>query len=228
MNWRGNQLESRTRHFANYDAEETERYDSWVRQRTEQDEEACLSDIALAFQFRAGMSVLDVGAGPGTMCKTLASIPGLSMTALEPSPAMLAKLRGKVELRQVRIVEGFCDGEDDRKYFEQCSFDVIVSRQLVNGLFDPLAAFKNWNFWLKPGGTVIVIEGMFDRSDWTGKWQEEVDVFPLSACRTTAMIPYLLEQAGFQITSVGLMKASNAISRSNVVRYQVVATKCSE
>ena len=30
----------------------------------------------------------------------------------------------------------------------ESQFDVIVSRQLGNGLFDPLTPFKNWRYWL--------------------------------------------------------------------------------
>ncbi|WP_157605977.1 class I SAM-dependent methyltransferase [Schlesneria paludicola] len=225
MNWRGSQAESRRRYLVKYDAEEVDRYDAWLLQRTREDEDACLADIASAFQFQPGMSVLDVGAGAGTLCRTLALIPGLSLTALEPSPAMRAKLQAKHELQDVVVVDGFCDSDDDRLLFDQAAFDVIVSRQLANGLFDPLAAFRNWRDWLKPGGSVLLIDGLFDRTDWAGRWQEEVDVLPQSACRTMAMVPYLLEQVGFQIESVGLMNATNAMSSATVVRYLVVASK---
>lgn len=225
MKWRGSQAESRLRYLAKYDVEEVERYDTWLRQRPREEDEAYLADLSSAFQFESGMTVLDVGAGAGTLCKTLLQIPGLSLTALEPSPAMRAKLQTKPELRHVIVVDGFCDRDDDRTLFNPASFDVIVSRQVANGLFDPLAAFRNWRDWLKPGGSVVLIDGLFDRTAWAGRWEEEVDLLPLSACRTTAMVPYLLEQVGFRIESVGPMKATNAMPSTTVVRYQVVASK---
>jgi SAM-dependent methyltransferase len=225
MSWRGTQADSRTRYLAKYDAEEVDRYESWILQQTRDDEEACISDIARVFQFRKDMSVLDVGAGTGTLCKTLSSVPGLSLTALEPSGAMREKFRGKGELCHVKVVDGFCDCIEDRRHFDPSEFDLIVSRQLANCLFDPLAAFRNWSYWLKPGGSVILMDGLFDRSAWTDRWQEEIDILPLSACRTTAMSPYLLEQAGFQIDSVGFMNASNALPCTKTMRYLVIASK---
>ncbi|MBS0206182.1 MAG: class I SAM-dependent methyltransferase [Planctomycetes bacterium] len=223
MTWRGTQSASRERYLAKYDLEEVERFDGWIRQLTDDDNRACLSDIG--FTFRPRMTVLDVGAGTGAMCQSLSLIPDLTITALEPSPAMLAKLRSKPELRIAKVVEGFCDSVQDRQLFDANSFDVLVSRQLVNGLFDPLAAFRNWHAWLKPGGTVIAIDGLFDRTAWTERWQEELDLLPMSACRSMAMTPYLLEQAGFQIQSVGFMQATNARPSTRTPRYLVTATK---
>jgi hypothetical protein len=100
-----------------------------------------------------------------------------------------------------------------------------VSRQLVNGRFDPLTAFGNWHHWLSPGGVVVVIEGLYGRSAWTGIWQEEVDVLPLSACQGTATVPYLLEVAGFRVEAVQLMDAVNRRPCTRTPRYVVVARK---
>jgi hypothetical protein len=86
-------------------------------------------------------------------------------------------------------------------------------------------AFKNWHRWLKAGGAVIVIEGLYDRPAWVGRWEEEVDLLPLSACRTTATVPYLLEQAGFNIDAVYYMNATNALPATRTQRYIVFASK---
>lgn len=105
------------------------------------------------------------------------------------------------------------------------SFDLIASRQLANCLFDPLAAFRNWYSWLRPGGAVVVMDGLFDRHDWSEKWEGVVDTLPLSACRTTATVPYLLENTGFRIDFVGLMDHTNALPSTRTQRYMVAATK---
>jgi len=225
VNWRINQAESRARYLAKYDALEVEQYESWIRQLTKDDELACLRDIQCTFSFRDKMSVLDVGAGTGAMCQVLSHVPGVTITALEPAPAMLAKLSAKPELREVRIHEGFCDSESDRAHFAAESFDLVVSRQLVNGLYDPMNAFKNWQYWLKPGCSVIVIDGLYDRTAWTGKWEEEIDALPLSACRSTALTPYLLELAGFRVDNVSLMRETNSMPTIRTTRYCVVASK---
>lgn len=223
MNWRCSRAESRSRYLARYDAAEVDRYDASVGTLGRADEVAYVADLAPVLTPRAGAAVLDVGAGTGTMCSILARQPGLSITALEPAPAMLAKLRSKASLAGVTTVEGFCDAPEDRGHFATGQFDVIVSRQLVNGLYDPLTAFRNWRHWLAPGGAVVVIEGIYGRSAWTGIWQEEVDVLPLAACQGTAAIPYLLEAAEFRIETVRWMEAVNCLPATRTPRYVVVA-----
>ena len=83
------------------------------------------------------------------------------------------------------------------------------SRQLMNVLYDPLAAFANWHCWLKPAGVVLVIDGLYERAAWSGTWAEEVDVLPVAACQSTALVPYLLEQSGFSVEAVRMMDAVN-------------------
>lgn len=225
MNWRINQAESRARYLEKYDPHEVEQYDTWIRQLTVDDELACLRDIEASFSFRDNMSALDVGAGTGAMCKVLLHVPGISITALEPAPEMLAKMGTKPELKSVRLHEGFCDSESDRSHFTAGTFDCVVSRQLVNGLYDPLVAFKNWYYWLKPGGSVLVIDGLYDRTAWTGKWEEDIDTLPVSACRSTALVPYMLELAGFRVDSVSFMKETNSMPTIRTIRYLVVGSK---
>jgi SAM-dependent methyltransferase len=223
--WRGSQAAARARHLARFDAAETDRYHQWVGQLNRQQQDAYLADLGPVFQLRAGLSVLDAGAGTGTLCGILLRQTDLSVTALEPVPAMLARLRGTAALQRVTTVEGFCDSIGDRVLFPAGRFDAIVSRQLVNGLFDPLAAFRNWHHWLSPRGTIVVIDGLYDRSAWQGGWEEEVDVLPLSTCQSTAVVPYLLEVAGFRIDAVQRMESVNALPTTRTPRYVVAASK---
>lgn len=228
MDWRGSQNDSRSRYLAKFDAAEAERYDTAVGRLSRRDQDAYLADLTAVAQLREGMAVLDAGAGTGALCSVLARIPGLALTALEPAPAMLARLQSRPELSGVTAVVGFCDASIDRRLFRQGQFDAVVSRQLANGLFDPLAAFANWHYWLAPGGLAVVIDGLYDRSAWAGVWQEEVDVLPLSACQSTAAVPYLLEVAGFQVQAVRMMEAVNVLPSTRTRRYVVVAGKPAE
>ena len=225
MTFRGTQQESRQRYLATYDAGEAAKNDAWVSVMTSSDHDACIADVNQCVQFREGMDVLDAGSGTGALCLALVRIPGLRLTALEPCPAMNDLLVAKPELKQVETVRGFCDHADDQSHFAPNSFDMIASRQLANGLFDPLAAFHNCNHWLRPGGTVVVMDGLFGRDAWTGTWDGIVDTLPLSACQTTATVPYLLEQVGFRIDHVGPMLNTNALPSTQTPRYIVAATK---
>jgi SAM-dependent methyltransferase len=225
MEWRGSQADSRNRYRARFDAAEADRYDASVGRLSRPDEDAYLADLQRVVRFRPGMTILDAGAGTGALCSILARLPGLSITALEPAPAMLAKLVARMELGEVTAIGGFCDAIGDRQQFREAQFDAIVSRQLVNGLFDPLMAFRNWHYWLAPGGSVVAIDGLYGRSAWAGVWREEVDVLPMSACQSTALTPYLLEIAGFRVESVQLMESVNAMPSTKTPRFVVVASK---
>ena len=134
-------------------------------------------------------------------------------------------LVARPELNSVSTVRGFCDHPDDRSHFGAETFDLIASKQLVNCLYDPLAAFRNWYYWLRAGGMVVVMDGLFDRDAWSGAWDGFVDTLPLSACRTIATVPYLLEQTGFHINYAGMMDHTNALPSTQTQRYMVVATK---
>ena len=225
MSYRSTQQESRNRYLATYDDEEASKYDAWVTKMTAADHDACIADLKHCVTFSENMDVLDAGSGTGALCLSLIRICALHITALEPCEAMAALLKSKRELNGVARVRGFCDHADDQSHFGVNMFDLIASRQLANCLFDPLAAFRNWHYWLRLGGSVVVMDGLFDRSDWTGRWEGIVDSLPLSACRTTAMVPYLLEQTGFRVDYVGPMNATNALLSTRTQRYIVSATK---
>lgn len=227
MNWNVRRTAARRRGVGKYDAVEARAYGEtqglgWL---TAAEECAYLADLDRVVQFLPGTRVLDVGAGTGVMCSLLQRRPGLDVTALEPSAAMLAILQAKPDLANVMAIKGFCDEPQDRDRFEAEQFDTIVSRQVVNGLFDPLLAFRHWHCWLKPAGTVVVVDGLYGRDGWTGCWDEEVDALPLAASQSMASTPYLLEACGFLVDVVERMTTVNALPTTRTPRYVVVARK---
>ncbi len=199
MNWRLNQQEVRRRLIEQFDQSEVVRYASWADAATDSDEQALLNDLSDVVSFGPGMKVLDLGAGTGALSRVLKRVNGLQLTALEPVPAMLEHFRAHVALQDVATFCGFCDAAEDQFLFPSQQFDIIAGRQIANGLFDPLQAFRNCHHWLAPNGTLVLIDGFYDRTAWTGIWEDFVDALPLSACRTIATVPYLLEQCGFVV-----------------------------
>jgi SAM-dependent methyltransferase len=227
MDWQERRAMARRRGVGKYDAAEAAAYGAlqglgWL---TTDEETAYLADLARVVQFAPGSKLLDVGAGTGVMCSMLQRLPGLDLTALEPSPAMLAILKARAGLANVRAINGFCDEAQSCGQFDAGEFDAIVSRQVVNGLFDPLLAFRHWHYWLKPGGVVVVIDGLYGRDGWVGGWEEEVDALPLAASQSMASTPYLLEASGFRIEAVERMAAVNALPTTRTPRYVVVARR---
>jgi SAM-dependent methyltransferase len=225
MNWSQAREELRDRLIAKYNETEAKWYDDFVGTLSDDDEEAYLADILDAVPLSAGQNVLDVGAGSGTISKLVSRVDGLTISALEPSPAMCDLMRRKPQLANVTIIAGGCDRRSDHTRVAPGSVDVIISRQVVNSLFDPLVAFQNWLHWLKQGGKAIVIDGIYGRDGWQGIWAEEVDALPLSACQSLATIPYLLQSVGFEVESAGWMTRANQLPSTRTKRYMVVATK---
>lgn len=225
MDWKERRAAARRRVVGKYDAAEAQAYGAvqglgWLAPA---EEDAYLADLRRVVQIAPGSRVLDVGAGTGVMCSLLRRWPGLELTALEPAPAMLALLQARPELANVTAVCGYCDEPQDGDHFGPGQFDVIVSRQLTNGLFDPLQAFRHWHRWLRPQGAVVIIDGLYGRDGWTGRWADEVDVLPLAATQSLATIPYLLEASGFRVETVERMTAVNALPVTRTPRYVVVA-----
>jgi len=225
MTWRISRAESRRRYLTKFDEAEALNYEALVGCISAEESRAYLHDLHSVLPDRKPAAVLDVGAGTGVVCQILAGLPNLAITAMEPAPAMLAVLQSKPELSAVRTVQGFCDSPDDLGLFVPEQFDLIISRQVINGLYDPLTAFRNWYEWLDAEGMVVIMDGLFGRSAWTGIWEEDVDVLPVSACQNTAMIPYLLELAGFEVRDVKMMECVNGHIRTKTRRFLTIAGK---
>lgn len=227
MDWRGLRSEARERYVAKYDTARVAEYASLegLGHLLPEQEDAYLADLTAARGMPAGPDVLEIGAGTGVLTRILKRDPSLAITALEPSPAMADHLEADVRLAAVRVVRAFCDAEEERSLFPAESFDWIGSRQVVSGLFDPLVAFRHWWYWLKPGGAVMVIDGLFGRTGWGGVFAAEGDLLPLAGNDGLALVPYLLEHCGFTVRHVDRMPATNQLSVTKTPRILVVATK---
>jgi SAM-dependent methyltransferase len=113
-----------------------------------------------------GMTVLDVGAGPGTITADLANrvAPG-RITALEVTAAALDITRAEISRRGLATVD-FAVGDVHRLDVPDDSFDVVHAHQVLQHVGDPVAALREMRRVAKPGGVVAVRDGDYAAFTW--------------------------------------------------------------
>lgn len=116
-------------------------------------------------RLRPGLSLLDIGAGPGTITADLAEIvaPG-RVTALEANHEALALSRDELGARgiQADFVVGDVHGLD----LPDDSFDVVHAHQVLQHVADPVQALREMRRVCRPGGTVAVRDSDYAAFTW--------------------------------------------------------------
>jgi ubiquinone/menaquinone biosynthesis C-methylase UbiE len=130
---------------------------------------------------RPGMSVLDVGCGPGTITVDLAAwvAPG-QLTAVELTDDALDLARAEARTRgQANIVFATCDVH--ALDFEDDAFDVVHAHQVLQHVADPVQALRELRRVCKAGGVVAVRDADYAGFIWYPKlpvldhWRELYD-----------------------------------------------------
>jgi ubiquinone/menaquinone biosynthesis C-methylase UbiE len=106
---------------------------------------------------------LDVGTGPGQLAFYLAGA-GFKVTGIDISPGMVARAEQKA--LQDGLSCDFQTGDAENLPFEDNTFDVVVTRNLVWTLPDPQAAIREWHRVLKPNGRIIISDGYWQNTTW--------------------------------------------------------------
>ena len=102
----------------------------------------------------AGADVLDVGCGTGSLALLLTEH-GHRVIGMDLAPAMVAAARRKAGDRMVVADAGAPPVRDGR-------VDVVLARHLLWTLPNPLAALRRWIRLLRPGGHLVLVEGVWD------------------------------------------------------------------
>ncbi len=110
-----------------------------------------------------GKRALDIGTGTGQLAVYLARA-GFSVTAIDISEEMIAQA-ARYALREDLDVE-FQTGDAENLPFPDNVFDVVVARNLLWTLPHPDQALLQWRRVLKPGGRLMISDGLWANTTW--------------------------------------------------------------
>lgn len=167
--------------------------------------------------FAAYKSVLEVGSGNGIFTRLLDRWGCEGIIGTDISPGMLRGAQARLPQCRFELVTN----ESDPNLFPPATFDLIISRQLVCHLVDPIAVFECWKTWLKPGGRIAVIDGLWTRNDWgppSSQSGDLVDDRPLSCTQTSATVSYLLSRANLTVKHRCLLNRVNGFAKT---KYEI-------
>ncbi|WP_371581328.1 class I SAM-dependent methyltransferase [Streptomyces sp. NBC_01314] len=105
---------------------------------------------------RRASDVLDLGCGTGSL-SLLATEQGHRVTGIDASPAMVALARAKLAGRPAV----FLVGDAAAPPVGEERFDVILVRHVLWTLPDPGRAVRDWCGLLRPGGRLVLVEGVW-------------------------------------------------------------------
>lgn len=126
---------------------------AWARLLTER--LACLGRLS-------DLHVLDLGCGPGFFSILLARL-GCRVDAVDASEGMLEQARRNAVCAGVENEITFHKGDMKLTFFNDDSFDAIVSRNVTWLLDEPLQAYGEWHRLLAPGGKMIAFDANWYR-----------------------------------------------------------------
>lgn len=115
---------------------------------------------------KPGLSVLDVGCGPGTITADLAArvAPG-PVTAVDQVADVLGVARGETERRGLANV-CFATADVHRLDFADDTFDVVHAHQVLQHLADPVSALREMRRVCAPGGVVAARDADYAGFIW--------------------------------------------------------------
>lgn len=113
-----------------------------------------------------GLSLLDVGCGPGTITADLAQLvaPG-PVTAIEVNDDILSKAANEAGKRGATNLT-FELGDVYQLAYADDSFDIVHAHQVLQHLSDPVAALREMARVTRPGGIVAVRDADYAGMSW--------------------------------------------------------------
>lgn len=105
------------------------------------------------------LRILEVGCGPGFFGVLLSRM-GHQVKCVDGAEGMIRAARANFKKYHVDVetqLEDACTLPDEQDE----TYDVIISRDVVWTLYDPVKAFSRWKEVLKPGGQIVYYDGNY-------------------------------------------------------------------
>jgi ubiquinone/menaquinone biosynthesis C-methylase UbiE len=168
------------------------------------------------------LKVLDVGCGTGFLALRMAEL-GHTAVGIDLAEEMLAAAQQKAASSGLLVT--FRPGDAEAPPTDGAPYDVILERHVIWTLPQPTEAVQTWRALLKPGGLLILIEGIFEVSDRT-VYPQLAAQLPLYGGRPGEELVALLAEAGFTRTAVRpLMDAALWLATPTHPRFMVTGRR---
>ena len=120
------------------------------------------------------LMILDVGTGPGVF-PTLLTLAGHDVTGIDISPNMLEQAR--MNSAKYGVQPEYLIMDSQNLEFEENTFDLIISRNVVWIMEYPEKAYASWLKALKPGGKIIVFDSGHGKDDFLTKFDTDYEEY---------------------------------------------------
>ncbi len=167
--------------------------------------------------------VLDVGTGTGMLAFLFAQM-GYRASGIDLADDMLSQAMQKAA--QMPNAPHFRRGDAVEPPFPPHSFDAIASRHVFWTLPSPERALGNWRALLRPGGRLLIIDGLYfsGPSSEPGPAEEQHEAYPadvraqlplMSPAATMGDVRALISAAGFTDLRESNLEEVERIEREN-------------
>ena len=148
--------------------------------------------------------VLDLGSGTGGPAIHIAAHTGCRMTGLEVNAVGVATARRLLADSGLDERVGFVQGDGMEMPFDDASFDVVISMNVMNVFEDKVGLFREVRRVLRPGGVWAFVSGTFDFAEGDDPIRERLSRGYAIPQFTDTLAGYKakLREAGFVVDEV--------------------------